>query len=216
MILEIHLEKVGTQKKSLRSIIYSFRRIRDILRKFLKKQERLKMTEILGDVRNSSPLRGLPFASANRRIRGFAIARLNLLSQTSHIPRTSSEVISTASKRFKIKEVNPSINRVRRMLTSEEILRKIEENIDEIKRFGVKRIGLFGSYVRGEQRAESDVDILVEFEKGKATFDNFLDLAEYLEKLLGKKIDLLTKEGVRSIRIGHIRKEIEENVIYVS
>jgi len=125
-------------------------------------------------------------------------------------------VISTASKRFKIKEVNPSINRVRRMLTSEEILRKIEENIDEIKRFGVKRIGLFGSYVRGEQRAESDVDILVEFEKGKATFDNFLDLAEYLEKLLGKKIDLLTKEGVRSIRIGHIRKEIEENVIYVS
>jgi len=117
MILEIHLEKVGTQKKSLRSIIYSFRRIRDILRK----------------------------------------------------------LISTASKRFKIKEVNPSINRVRRMLTSEEILRKIEENIDEIKRFGVKRIGLFGSYVRGEQRAESDVDILVEFEKGKATFDNFLD-----------------------------------------
>ena len=119
-------------------------------------------------------------------------------------------------KDSKLREVNFSINRVRRMLTSEEILRKIEENIDEIKRFGVKRIGLFGSYVRGEQRAESDVDILVEFEKGKATFDNFLDLAEYLEKLLGKKIDLLTKEGVRSIRIGHIRKEIEENVIYVS
>ena len=105
---------------------------------------------------------------------------------------------------------------VRRMLTSEEILRKIEENRDKIKRFGVKRIGLFGSYARGEQRAESDVDIVVEFEKGKATFDNFLNLAEYLEELLGKKIDLLTKEGVRSIKIEHIRKEIEENVIYVS
>ena len=101
---------------------------------------------------------------------------------------------------------------MRRMLTSEEILRKIEENKDKIKRFGVKRIGLFGSYVRGEERAESDVDIVVEFEKEKATFDNFLDLAEYLEKLLGKKIDLLTKEGVRSIRIEHIRKEIEERV----
>jgi len=102
------------------------------------------------------------------------------------------------------------------MLTSEEILRKIEENKDKIKRFGVKRIGLFGSYARGEQRAESDVDIVVEFEKGKATFDNFLDLTEYLEKLLGRKVDLLTIDGVRSIRIDYIRKEIEENVIYVS
>ena len=102
------------------------------------------------------------------------------------------------------------------MLTSKDVLRKIKENRDKIKRFGVKRIGLFGSYARGEQRIESDVDIVVEFEKGKATFDNFLALAEYLEKLLGKKVDLLTKEGVRSIRIEHIRKEIEENVIYVS
>jgi len=105
---------------------------------------------------------------------------------------------------------------VRRMLTSEEVLRKIKENKNAIKRFGVKKIGLFGSYAREEQRAESDVDIVVEFEKGKATFDNFLDLAEYLENLIGKKIDLLTKEGVRSIRIEHIRKEIEKGVIYVS
>ncbi|RLC79361.1 MAG: nucleotidyltransferase [Chloroflexi bacterium] len=105
---------------------------------------------------------------------------------------------------------------MRRVLTLEEILRKIEENIDKIKRFGVKRIGLFGSYVRGEQGAESDVDIVVEFEKGKATLDNFLDLTEYLEKFLGKKIDLLTIDGVKSIRIDHIRKEIEESVIYVS
>ena len=102
------------------------------------------------------------------------------------------------------------------MLTSEEVLRKIKENRDKIKRFGVKRIGLFGSYIRGEQKAESDIDVVVEFEEGKATFDNFLNLAEYLEKLLGKKVDLLTKDGVRSIRIEHIQKEIEENVIYVS
>jgi len=121
-----------------------------------------------------------------------------------------------ASKRFKISGVNFSISRMRRVLTLEEILRKIEENIDKIKRFGVKRIGLFGSYVRGEQGAESDVDIVVEFEKGKATLDNFLDLTEYLEKFLGKKIDLLTIDGVKSIRIDHIRKEIEESVIYVS
>ena len=88
--------------------------------------------------------------------------------------------------------------------------------MEEIRRFGVKRIGVFGSYVRGEQRKESDIDILVEFEEGKATLENFLDLKEYLEKLLGKKVDLLTREGVNSIRIEYIRKEIEENVVYVS
>ncbi|MDI9624696.1 MAG: nucleotidyltransferase family protein [Methanothermobacter sp.] len=102
------------------------------------------------------------------------------------------------------------------MLTSEEILRKIDENKDKIKRFGVKRIGLFGSYAKGRQRGKSDIDILVESEKGEATLENFLNLGEYLEKILGKKIDLLTKEGVKSIRIEHIRKDIEENVIYVS
>ncbi|GEM_PF-6717785 len=57
---------------------------------------------------------------------------------------------------------------------------------------------------------------MVEFEEGKATLENFLDLKEYLEKLLGKKVDLLTREGVNSIRIEYIRKEIEENVVYVS
>lgn len=101
------------------------------------------------------------------------------------------------------------------MLSSEEILKKLEEKRDEIKRFGVKRIGLFGSYVRGEQREDSDVDIVVEFEEGKATLENFLNLAEYLEKLIGKKVDLITKEGIRSIRIHYIRKEIEESVVYV-
>ena len=59
------------------------------------------------------------------------------------------------------------------------------------------------------------MDILVEFEAGKATFDNFLGLVEYLERVLGKKIDLLTIDGVKSIRIDYIREGIEESVIYV-
>lgn len=101
------------------------------------------------------------------------------------------------------------------MLSLEEILKKIEENREEIERFGVKKIGVFGSYVRGEQREDSDVDMVVEFEKGRATLENFLSLAEHLEKLLDRKVDLITKEGVRSIRIPNIRKEIEESVVYV-
>ena len=53
------------------------------------------------------------------------------------------------------------------MLTASEILKKLKENREKIRKFGVKRIGLFGSYIRNEQKKESDIDVLVEFEKGK-------------------------------------------------
>jgi hypothetical protein len=53
------------------------------------------------------------------------------------------------------------------MLSHETILKQIEENKKPIKRYGVKEIGLFGSYVRDEQKTKSDIDILVEFEQGK-------------------------------------------------
>lgn len=71
----------------------------------------------------------------------------------------------------------------------EEIKTIIKNHKDELReKYGVRRIGIFGSIVRGEAREDSDVDILVEFEAGKATFDNFLGLVEYLERVLGKKL----------------------------
>jgi len=60
--------------------------------------------------------------------------------------------------------------------------------------FGVKRIGLFGSFARGEQKESSDIDVLVEFEK--PTFRNFMDLSFYLEDLFGRKVDLVTVKGL--------------------
>jgi len=60
------------------------------------------------------------------------------------------------------------------MLTSEEIMEKIEGNIENIKKYGVRRIGLFGSYVKNEQKSESDIDILVRFERGKKTAKRLL------------------------------------------
>ncbi|MCD6126958.1 MAG: nucleotidyltransferase family protein [Methanomicrobia archaeon] len=84
------------------------------------------------------------------------------------------------------------------MLTSEEIIQKLEENGKKIKEYGVKRIGLFGSYMRNEQRAESDIDILVEFEKGKKTFDNYMNLKFFLEELFGCKVDLVIIEAIKS------------------
>ncbi len=95
------------------------------------------------------------------------------------------------------------------------VMSKLKEHMGELRRFGVKRIGLFGSYARGEQDEESDIDLVVEFEEGRATLDNFLGLVEYLERLLDKRVDLITVEGLRHIRIAHVREEIEGSIIYV-
>lgn len=83
-----------------------------------------------------------------------------------------------------------------------EILRSRET--EKRKRFCVKRIGVFGSFARGEQKDTSDVDILVEFEK--PTFDNFMNLAFFLEDLFQRKVDLVTPNSL-SPYIGPLRKE---------
>ncbi len=94
------------------------------------------------------------------------------------------------------------------MLTSEVILRKISENMKAIRGYGVKRIGLFGSYALGSQRAESDIDIVVEFKKGKKTFDNYMGLKLFLEDLLNRKVDLVIAESVKTELKQHIMKSV--------
>ena len=90
-----------------------------------------------------------------------------------------------------------------------EIIDLLRSHAGEIKaRFAVKRIGLFGSYARGEQKASSDIDILVEFEK--PTFRNFMDLSFYLEDLFGREVDLVTIKGLHS----RIRPYVEKDVIW--
>jgi predicted nucleotidyltransferase len=83
------------------------------------------------------------------------------------------------------------------MLTYDMILRKIERNMGKIRKYGIKKIGLFGSYVRNEQCMESDIDILVEFEKGKKTFDNYMELKFFLEDLFKCKVDLVTTKSIK-------------------
>ncbi len=90
------------------------------------------------------------------------------------------------------------------MLSSEEITKKLEENMEKIKRYGVKRIGLFGSYVKNGQKKESDIDILVEFEEGEKNFDNYMDLKFFLEDLFQCKVDLVIKESIKPDLKEHI------------
>ena len=91
----------------------------------------------------------------------------------------------------------------------EEIKAKLKEHKEELReKFKVKEIGVFGSYVRGEQKKRgSDIDILVEF-KEPVSLLKFMDLEEYLSRLLGLKVDLISKKALKP-KIGeHILKEV--------
>lgn len=62
--------------------------------------------------------------------------------------------------------------------------------------YGARRIGLFGSFRKGSQTGESDIDLLVEFEPGKKTYSNFIGLTLYLEEILGREVELVTPESL--------------------
>jgi predicted nucleotidyltransferase len=90
----------------------------------------------------------------------------------------------------------------------EDIKRTLLRNKAELKKkFLVKTIGVFGSYVRGEQKRQSDVDLLVEFEEPVGLFE-FMDLEMYLTDLLGVKVDLVSKKALKPHIGERILKEV--------
>ena len=99
-------------------------------------------------------------------------------------------------------------------MTRTDIIRCIKEKLPELQQtYGVKRIGLFGSVSTGRFTGKSDVDLVIEFDKpiGFA----FCDLVEDLENLLGRRVDVLTPDGVNSIRVPSVAESIRESTIYV-
>ncbi len=100
------------------------------------------------------------------------------------------------------------------MLTKDQIITKLKEHYSFfVKKIGLKRIALFGSYALGTQNAQSDIDIFAELEKPIGL--KFIEFAEYLEFLLGRKADVITSAGLKSIRNPSIAKSIEETLEYV-
>ena len=89
-----------------------------------------------------------------------------------------------------------------------EILKRHEASIK--KKYGVKKIGIFGSFVRGEEKEGSDIDVLIELEEGYETFDNYMDLKYSLEDLFGRKVDLVTIEALRP----QLKEDILQEVVY--
>ena len=98
----------------------------------------------------------------------------------------------------------------RAVLSKHFIKQTLADNRDTLRKFGVKQIGLFGSYVNGTAHATSDIDLLVELEK--STFRNYMGLVLFLEDLFEKKVDLVAVQSVKS----DLKPYIEEQVEYVT
>ncbi len=93
--------------------------------------------------------------------------------------------------------------------TKREIFKTISDHSAQLKDLGVKRLGLFGSFVRGEQTPESDIDFLVQFEPDKKNFDNFMHLSRLLEDLLQRPVEIVTTEALSPYIGPHILSEVE-------
>jgi uncharacterized protein len=93
--------------------------------------------------------------------------------------------------------------------TKGEVFKLLRESGAQLRRFGVRRLSVFGSFARGEPNDESDVDLLVEFDPNEKTFDNLLGLADFLEELFGRKVDIVTPESLNPHFGHHILNEAE-------
>ena len=98
-------------------------------------------------------------------------------------------------------------------LNRQGILRVLRRNDEVLEKHAVRRIALFGSYATGRQNRKSDLDFLVDFER--PTYDNFLGLSKDLERLFGRKVDILTPQGLESIRVKSVAGSIRKTLAHV-
>lgn len=96
-------------------------------------------------------------------------------------------------------------------MTREEVVQKLKAHRPEIAAFGVRRMAIFGSVVRGEDASGSDLDVLVAFE-GPTTFDRYFDLKFWLEDLLGRPVDLVTEKALRP----EMAEEVNSEALHVA
>ena len=85
------------------------------------------------------------------------------------------------------------------------------ENIELLNSYGISRLGIFGSFLDGTQTEGRDIDILVSFNPGKKSFDNYMDLKFFIEEILKREIDLVIEEAIKE----DLREAILGSVRYV-
>ncbi len=98
------------------------------------------------------------------------------------------------------------------MTTQNNILKTLKIHKKKFSKFGICNLGLFGSYLKNEQSDSSDIDILIDFEPNKETFDNYMAVYDLLENIFGnEKVEVVTKNGLSP----HIGPKILKEVLYV-
>jgi predicted nucleotidyltransferase len=100
------------------------------------------------------------------------------------------------------------------MLTREQVVESLRLRSAYLaEEFGVRRIGLFGSFAKGLSTDKSDVDLIIEFDPPIGL--RFMELGDYLEEVLGRRVDILTPVGLQAIRQKTVREDITESIVYV-
>lgn len=95
-------------------------------------------------------------------------------------------------------------------MNKQDIFQTIIDNKEAIKNFGVNEIGLFGSYIRNEQTANSDIDLLVDYDKEKISLKNYMGFCFLMDELFADtKVEVVTKNGLSKYIGPYILKEVE-------
>lgn len=96
--------------------------------------------------------------------------------------------------------------------TKTQAIKKLQDNKQILeKRFGVKEVAIFGSYVKNTQHKHSDIDILVSLKQSHVNFNNYMELKFYLAKIIGREIDLILKDSIRE----ELKPAILNSAVYV-
>ncbi|SDC15966.1 nucleotidyltransferase family protein [Geotoga petraea] len=94
------------------------------------------------------------------------------------------------------------------------IISILRDNISFIKnKYGISKIGIFGSYSKNTQTDNSDIDLIIKFEKPIGL--KYFELIDFLEEKLGKNVDVITEKGLEQIRIKSVSDSIRNEITYV-
>ena len=93
--------------------------------------------------------------------------------------------------------------------TKQDVITALEQNQAPLRAMGIKRIGIFGSFLYEAQGPDSDIDLLVDFEPGRKTFDAFMEACSFLDELLQRRIELVTVDSLSPYIAPHILKDVQ-------
>ena len=89
----------------------------------------------------------------------------------------------------------------------------LKANSQKLRSYGVANLSIFGSFIKDKPTADSDVDLLVDFDPNQKSYDNFMDLSFFLEDLLGRKVEVVTPQSLSKYIGPHILREAEHVAI---